>query len=338
MAETKRGTVYNRTFNKEDWAKVNPENKEMIEDYLEEYRQRQKKESTLKQYFNDLRIISIYVLKKLKNRSFIELNKKDFRKMSLYLTSELSLSNARVNRLMSCMRSLLTYIEDDDDYDYDSNIASKVKGLKKQPVRLNEDNFFLSHEQIMKLRAKLIELDRLQDAVLLMLAYDSGGRKNEIFQVQKHGLLEGNRTNLVQGKGNKKFTLVYLNDTKELIRQYLEQRGDDDVDSLWYKGTGENKSPVEIGRIYDRVLSMSRLLSEIEGKEIQFFVHSLRHSRAENLNQGLDPRIKDKDGKPRKLQLEEIQKLLHHTSIAVTEIYVKNHDEDVVDEIFGIGE
>lgn len=337
MSETKRGTVYNKIYNEKEWAEVNPENKLMIDDYLEEYRQQQKKESTLKQYFNDLRIIAIYVYRELSNKPFTELNKKHFRRMSLYLKDTLHLSNARVNRLMSCMRSLLTYIEDDDDYDYEFNVAKKVKGLPKIAVRTNEDNFFLTHEQIMRLRDELVKRDRLQDAVLLSLGYDSGGRKNELFQVQKHGLLDGNRTNKVVGKRGKIFSLVYLDDTKELIRKYLEQRGDDDIDSLWIKGSGENKSPIEIGAIYERIVSMSRLLSEMEGKEIQFFVHSLRHSRAENLSQGLDTRLLDENGKPKKFKLEEIKLLLNHSSVAVTEMYTKDHTDEQVNSMFGIG-
>ena len=64
----KRGQVYNRIFNKEEWEKVNEENKLMIEDFLEEYRSRKIKESTLVQYKNDLRLVMIYIFRKLKNK------------------------------------------------------------------------------------------------------------------------------------------------------------------------------------------------------------------------------------------------------------------------------
>ena len=59
----KRGKVYNRIFTTEKWALVNNENKDVMEDFLEEYTQRQKKKSTLIQYRNDIRIILIYILK-----------------------------------------------------------------------------------------------------------------------------------------------------------------------------------------------------------------------------------------------------------------------------------
>lgn len=335
MTENKRGKVYNRIFNKAEWEKVNEENKLMIEDFLEEYRQRKIKDSTIKQYYNDLRIVMIYILRKLKNRPIIELNKKDFRRFSIFLSDELGLSNARSNRMMSAVRSLLTYIEDDDDYEYDNNVAKKVKGLPKEPVRTNEDDFFLSFEQVMKLRNELIKRKRLQDAVLFMVMFDSAARRNEAFQITKHGLLEGNRANEVVGKRGKKYRPVYLNDTKELIAQYLEERGEDNIDSLWIKGKGEYKTPITYEALYDRVVSMSKVLSEIEGKKIEFFPHSLRHSRIECLLQGEDTRILDKDGKPKKFSLQEVQLFVNHSDPKTTQSYAKDHTNEIVDNMFG---
>ena len=77
----------------------------------------------------------IFVLEKCGNRPVTELNRKNFRNLMLWLTDELNVSNARANRLMSCCRSLLSYLEEDDDYDYDVNQAAKVKGLERDSVR-----------------------------------------------------------------------------------------------------------------------------------------------------------------------------------------------------------
>lgn len=331
----KRGKVYNKIFNEKEWALVRNENILIIEDFLEEYRQRQLKDSTIKQYHNDLRIVMIYILRKLGNKSILDLNKKDFRRFSLYLTHDLGVSNARSNRLMSAVRSLLTYVEDDDDYEYEMNAAKKVKGLPKEAVRTNEDNFFLSFKQIMMLRKELIEQGRLQDAVLLMLMTDSAGRRNEIFQVEKHGLSESNMTNEVIGKRGKRFKLVYLNDTKELIKEYLKQRGEDNIDSLWYTGSGNDKRQITSNTLYDRIVAMSRLLSVLEGKSIQFFPHSLRHSRCEMLLQGEDDRLKDKDGKNIKFTLEQVKDLMNHESTDTTQLYAKDHTESNVINMFG---
>ncbi len=327
--------MYNKIYTPEDWGRVNQENKDIMYDFLEEYRQQKKKPSTLKQYENDIRIIMTLIYKICGNKSILALNKKDFRKISLHLSEDLKMSNARVNRIMSCCRSMLTYCEDDDDYKYDVNAAKKVKGLPKERVRTNEDDFFLSFDQIIRLRDELIKRGDLQRAVLLMLSFDSGARRNEIAQVLKHGLADGNKTNVVVGKRGKSFPLVYLDDTRELIKQYLEQRGEDDIDSLWVVGSGESKRQASYELLYSWVVDMSGVLSEIEGKKYNIFPHAFRHSRAECLVRGGDTRILDENGEPKKFSLDQVQKLLHHSDVNTTQGYIKDDSENEIDEMFG---
>lgn len=333
MAE--RGRVYNKIYTPELWEKVNKENKTIMNDYLEEYKQRKKAKGTVSQYFNDLRIVMIFILNELDNQSLLNLKKKDFRRFNIWCQDK-DMSNARVNRLMSSIRSMLTYVEDDEEYDYDINFASKVKGLQKEAVKITEDNFFMSYEQIVRIRDELIKRGELKLATLHMILFDSAGRRNEVHQILKSGLLEGNKTNVVIGKRSKKFQLVYLNDTRDLIKQYLDERGEDDIDSLWVIGKGENKKPASYESIYDWVLKISKIFSELEGREINIFCHSYRHSRIESLLEGSDTRLLDKDGKPRVYTLEEVQKFCHHSSSDVTASYAKNHDDDVIDDMFGL--
>ena len=300
-----RGRIYNNFYTPELWEQVNKENKLILDDFLTEYRQRKMSKGTINGYYNDLRIIMIYILKELNNRCILELNKKDFRGLSLYFTDECGMSPARTNRLKSAVNSMLTFCEEDDDYDYEINYAKKIKGIPKSRVKDNDDNFFFTFDEFIKVRDILVSQDKLQLAVLWSLGFDSAARKNELFQVKKSGLTENNKTNIVVGKRGKKFPLVYLNDTKELIKKYLEQRGDDNIDSLWIKGSGDNKQPISDSNVlYDRILSISKILSEVRGEECNIFTHSLRHSRLECLAQGTDTRLLDENGNPKKFPLE----------------------------------
>ena len=330
-----RGKVYNRIYTPELWEQVNKENKIIMTDYLEEYKQRKKAKGTIDQYFNDLRIVFIFILNELNNQSILDLKKKDFRRFNIWCQDK-NMSNARVNRLMSAIRSMLAYVEDDEEYSYEVNYASKVKGLQKEPVRIDEDDFFMTYDQIVAIKEELLKRGELKLATLHMILFDSAGRRNEVHQIMKKGLLDGNKTNIVIGKRGKKFPLIYLDDTKELIRQYLEERGDDDIEGLWVIGKGENKKPASYETIYDWVLKIAKVFSEIEGKEINIFCHSYRHSRIEALLQGLDTRLLDKDGKPRVYALEEVQKFAHHSSSDVTASYSRDHSEDIIDDMFGL--
>lgn len=335
MAE--RGRIYHNFYTPELWEQVNKENKRILDDFLAEYKQRKKSKGTIAGYHNDLRIIMIYILLELDNRCVLDLKKKDFRGLSLYFTEECEMSAARTNRLKSAINSLLTFCEEDDDYEYEINYAKKVKGIPKSRVKDDEDDFFFSYEEFIKVRDILVKKEKWQLAVLWSLGFDSAGRKNELFQVEKHGLLDGNKTNVVIGKRGKKFPLVYLDDTKELIRKYLEWRGEDNIDSLWIKGSGENKEPISDPNVlYGRVVSISKILSEVRGEQCNIFTHTMRHSRLECLAQGTDERLLDENGQPRKYPLEQIQVFAHHSDVSTTQSYLKDHSEDTINSMFGI--
>lgn len=332
----KRGRVYNRIYTPELWEQVNKQNKDILNDFMAEYRQRKKSKGTIDGYFQDLRIVFIYILKNLDNRSILELRKKDFRNLSIWLSEDCEMSANRVNRIKSSVNSMLSFVEDDDEYDYDNNVAKKVRGLPRERVKDNDDDFFFTFDEFIKVRDILVERGRLQDAVLLSIGFDSAGRKNELFQIEKHGLAEGNKTNVVVGKRGKKFPLVYLDDTKELIKQYLEERGEDDIPSLWIKGSGDKKSPITKDSLYDRIVSISKIFSEVRGEECNIFPHTMRHSRAECLKQGTDTRLLDENGKPRVYSLDQIMKFMHHSDVSTTASYLMNHDDEEIDAMFGI--
>ena len=333
MANKARGKVYNRVFTKDRWAQVNPENKNILDDFLMECRQRQKADSTIKQYKNDLRIVMIYSLLNLGNKSLVDCTRKDFRRFSLWSTEECGHSNARANRLMSAVRSLMDFLEEDDDYDYDNNVAKKIKGLPKEEVR---EIYFLSNEQIRKLADELMRRKDYQKATLLCLAYDSGGRRTELHQVSKDGFLEKNATNIVVGKEGKKFPLLYFDWTKEVAEKYLAQRGDDDIDSMWVVEDKDGiKREATNQTLYSWFVKMAGVLAQIEGEYTPFNCHTLRHSALDAMSTG-EHYICSKMGKPEGFGLNELKVFAHHNSVDTTNSYLKNRDNEMLEGMFGI--
>ena len=328
--------VYNRIYTDEKWKKVNPENIAIMDDFLTEYKQQKKSETTLKAYWNDLRLVLIKIMEDFNNKSILEMTKKDFRRLNLWF-DESGMSPARCNRLHSCINSLLSFCEEDEDYDYEVNQSKKVKGVPREKVKTDEDDFFFTFNEFIKVRDILVEKGDLRTAVLWSLAFDSGARRNEVFQVKKDGLLDGNKTNIVKGKRGKLFSLVYLDDTKELIRQYLEDRGEDDIESLWYVGSKDNKRPLTDSiTLYDWMAGKcNKILQEVRGEETNIFFHTCRHSRIESLVQGTDDRLKDENGNNKKFPLEQVMVFVHHSDVSTTQSYLKNHDEDTINEMFG---
>jgi integrase len=290
---------------------------------------------TIYQYSADLKGMLCFIARQLENKYILELNKRDFRKYSLYLTQNCNLSNARHNRLLSSLRSMLNFAEEnDDEYNYDINVGKKVKGLPKETVR---EIFFLTDEQIIKLKDELIKRKEYQKATLLMLAYDSAGRKAELSQVEKYSFfdLNKNNTNKVIGKRRKIFSLIYFNFTKDCAKLWLDQRGNDNINSMWITGLENNRKSASSETIYEWFMHLRKLLSEIEGKEMDFNVHSLRHSSLENYSNGTHY-VCQKLGMERGFPIEKLKLIANHTDISTTAGYLKDKSIDELAEMFNI--
>ena len=325
---------YHKFVNEENWKKVNKYNKELISDYALEMKAQGKAEGTIYQYSNDLKIICVYILNELENKEFYKLKKKHFRNMVLYF-QELGMSPSRINRLMSAVRTLLEFASNEDDYEdeFQVNYASKIKGLQKENVR---DIVFLNWEQIKWLYDELLNRQRFVEALLLALAIDSAGRKNELFQVKKNSItMKGNFTNEVIGKRGKKFKLMYNELTKEAYTYFMDWRGEDDLEELWViKDNEGNVRPVAVSTLYNWVRSWREILdSEFDNIEGELNVHSLRHIALELLSTGEHYICKSLD---KKFELSELKLLAHHNDISTTDSYLKPKDEDLLLEAFGL--
>ena len=319
---------YNRIYSEEKWAKVNQTNKDIMEDYLMELKAQKKKETTIYQYKNDLRIVCIYVLDNCENKAFTDLGRKDFRKLVLWLTETCGVSNARANRLMSAVRTLLSYLEDDDETDYEINAAAKVKGLPKEAVR---EVVFISDDVILQLWDKLMKEHRYKEATLLGILYDSGSRKNEIIQVRRDAIKQdANATNIVIGKRGKKFPVLYFRLTKEAFVKYDETRKDDNpmlfVNELGNAATG--------GNVYEWVTGWRKDLKDLTGDDYEINVHTFRHCYIENFLKGEHYLCRELN--LGKVPLEKVKSLAHHESSDTTLGYAQNDENRDIEELLGI--
>ena len=77
--------VYNRIYTKEKWEQVNKYNKDLLNDYMLQIKAEGKSESSRKQYFNDARILLIYILEELNNKPLYKLTRKAFRNYVLWM-------------------------------------------------------------------------------------------------------------------------------------------------------------------------------------------------------------------------------------------------------------
>lgn len=312
----------------EKWNLVNPESKKLLKEFMLTLRQENRSKKTIESYNGSCKRFLVYVLENLDNKCILELRKKDFRNYSLFL-QECGLADASHNNYIIAIRSWCERLEDDEDVDYDNNLCRKVKGLKINRVRKPT---FLTDDQVTKLYYELLRTKQYQQAAWLALAYDSTGRRMEIFQVAKDSFEEGsgNCTNQVVKKGGKKEALVYFERTQEAVKLWLAQRGEDDNPLLW-DDFGKRKR--KVGSANSWCSHMSKMLTLLEGRKIRFTPHDIRHSAIENMTEGTHYKCPVKRVP---YDIKAVSKLASHASVDMTEYYKKDTGMKNIEEAFGI--
>ena len=322
---------YKKLFKPELWDKVNLESKELLSDYELELKSTGKSEKTIYQYVADIKGFLTWVLENANNKSVLELKKRTFRQFFLMMIDDGS-SSARVNRVQSSIRNLLEFAtNDDDEYEYDINAMRSIKGMQKESVR---DIVFLTDEQVTGIIDYLLEKKDYQKALYVSFSYDSAARRNEVFQVKKDGFTDKSQTNMVIGKRGKKFKLIYFSRTREIAKLWLDKRGDDNIDSLWVANLNTNRTAASYETIYSWAYSLRAILKEIDGSELPINAHTFRHSALENYGQGTHHTLKELGKK--ELPLNVLKVIAHHSDISTTQSYLDNHDDDLLEDAFGI--
>lgn len=151
------------------------------------------------------------------------------------------------------------------------------------------------------------DLRALRDRAILHTLFSTGLRVAELCKLNRYIDLEKGELT-VRGKGDK-LRLVFLsNDTKKLLKEYLDKRGD--ADEALFVSLSHAKNPKVIGRILprtvQRIIQYYGRKAGIVGKHLT--PHSLRHCFATDLlSNGAD--------------LRSVQELLGHSSISTTQVY-----------------
>lgn len=312
-----------KLYSDNSYNKVNIQNKQFLKDYELELKSLGKSEGTIKQYLFDIRAFFCYLVDYSNNEYVLDLKKRAFRNFFLTM-KDAGCSNARINRFQSSIRNLLQFAEDDEDEydDYVVNPMRKIKGLPKEEVReihfIPDDKMCILLEE---LRARSLDTQ----ALWLMLSYESAGRRNEVAQVTKKSLIEGDLfTNEVVGKRAKKFKLIYFNDVRELAQDIFK----DNQEGLAF---GKNVESAR-NRMYYWCLCLRDIYEELFKERMDFNPHSLRHSALENYSTGEHYYLREH--KRKALSMEALQKLANHSDVSTTQSYlIDKSDEKLMEEL-----
>lgn len=264
-------------------AQVNPDNMQLLNDFLNYLKSVAKSDATIRGYENDIQIAWVWCLQYNKNTFFVDWTKRNIVSYQNWLLSNNQNSASRVWRLKAALSSLSGYIEDvlDDEYPDFRNIINKIKNPINQPVRAKtvwEDN------EVEELLDKLIYNGQFEKACYLALAAYSGRRKAELcrFKVSDFGedkLVCGGalyKSDPIKTKGQSGgkmmpcYTLAKKFDP--YLNMWLEYRKQTGIQSEWlFPDSKDATQHISISTVN----SWSNTFSRLSGRPA--YMHSFRH-------------------------------------------------------------
>ena len=278
-----RNTKMNSITSTSLLAQVNPENRQLLADFLEYLRSIQRSETTIHGYDNDIQIEWVWCLQNNGNKPFVERTKRNVVAYQNWLLNTNENSPARVRRLKATLSSLSNYIENvlDDEFPNFRNIINKVESPVNRPVR---EKTVWEDEDLDRLLDKLVELKKYEQACYLALAMFSGRRKSELcrFKVSDFdedklvcgGALYKSAPIKTKGRGGGKMIPCYTlaKKFKPYLNLWIQKRERLGIESEWlFPKTGDMGEHVSVSTVN----SWANTFSRLSGKPA--YIHSLRH-------------------------------------------------------------
>lgn len=284
-----RTTVYNNITSPEKIEKINSENKQLLDDFLDYLVSVRRAESTIKSYKADLLVFFCWCLDENDNKPFVQMTKREFSRFQSKGLNDWGWSPARVRTVKAAIASLGNYIENilDDDYPGYRSIVRKVESPPAQPVR---QKTVWTEDELNSLLSALADAGKIEQACYFALAAFSGRRKAELsrFKVSDFGddkLVFNGRFYMsdpikTKGRGAGKMLTCYTlaKEFKPYLDAWLAYREQNGIDSKWlFPDHSDPSKELSISVVDGWARSASKLMNK------DIYLHSFRHLFTTNL-------------------------------------------------------
>ena len=133
-----RQTNFVLNTTQEDIDNILPENKELMEDFINYLESTDHAKTSLKVYKNNMEIFFVYLLKHAKNKDFVNIKKRDILNFQNYMIKN-GLSSSRIKNIKSTISSLSNFIEsildEEEKWEDFRNIVNKIPAPNPNAVR-----------------------------------------------------------------------------------------------------------------------------------------------------------------------------------------------------------
>ena len=275
-----RKTKQNSITSPELLKQVNPENTQLLNEFLDYLRSIKRSNGTIEQYKSDISIAFVWNLLHNNNKFFVNWTKRNIVAYQNWLLNNNENSPARVRRLKAALSSMSNFIEAilDEDYPNFRNIINKIENPANHPVR---EKTVWEQEELEKLLDLLMEKKSYEKACFVALGMYGGRRKSEICRFK---VSDFNDDKLVCGgalyksapiltKGNKYLECYTLAKRfKPYLDTWMQWRDEHNIQSEWlFPDPADFNEHRESESLNSWAVSMSAMTGR------DFYFHSLRH-------------------------------------------------------------
>lgn len=315
----------------EEINNILPENKELLEEFINYLESTDHATTSLKVYRNNLEIFFIYLTKNFKNKDFVDIKKRDILSFQSFMVKN-NLSSARIKNIKSSISSCSNFIENvlDEEPKWENfkNIVNKIPAPNPNPVR---EKTILEDEQCQRLLDYLVENKKYAQACAFALSWASGRRKSELLRFKRSHINDENlqygalyktpEKIKTKGAGKGKFLNLYILKSKfkpyfDLWMEERERLGvPDDIDDIFVnkrKGVWES---AKVSLLDSWADSFSKFL------DVDFYWHCMRHQFCSGLLKAKVPSL-------------IVQKIIGWTSSDMVNLYNDNNVDDELGEYF----
>lgn len=264
-------------------------------------------EHTITAYTRDINQFQTFLDETIgQETDFLEVTYRQVRQWVVALMTK-GLKAKSVNRKLSSLRTFYHFLKKQGRISV--NPTARVVGPKsgkRLPQYLKEDEMQRLLEELQFPEG----FQGLRDRLILAILYECGLRRSELIGLDTSNVNLSRGLIKVMGKGSKERVLPISRGLCELIKEYLDFRGQEfpsDHDALLVSDKGERLYPK---LVYNKVV---RYLSSVTSLEKRS-PHILRHTFATHLT-------------GRGAEIKAVKDLLGHASLAATQIYTHNDIE-----------
>ena len=283
LAVKRRSTVYNNITSETTTKQINPENKSLMEDFLDYMKSIDRSPQTISSYRSDLLIFFTWVLLNLNNKRFVDITKREFSRFQSHALETWKWSPKRVRRVKSAISSMSDFIENilDEEPEY-QNYSKVINKIESPPNAAVREKTILSDEEVQLILDTLLERGKLQACCIVAVLAYSGMRKAELLQMrpeyfdEDHIIFDAlHQTDLIRAKGRGKnghqMHKWILMQGDKYIMPWIEKRKERGIECEWLFCTRDGDSWRKLESI-DHIMDY---ISEIVDKPV--YAHSFRH-------------------------------------------------------------